>query len=428
MWTRRCYPTRRGINLPLNRINRPVIEAQSVCPSLTWTRGAKRTSTATLTGTSQSVVPSKTPIQGALPKRVIEDDPSIPPAPSYPTVIQQALNNMRIFSNCVVLTRVGSFYEMYFDQAEVYSKLLDLKLAAKPISLGRKVPMSGFPYFQLDRYLKKLVQDMNKYVAIIEEVPIDAEAKLKSGGLMFDRKVARVVTPGTLIDEKFMHEWENNFVLGIFYDHTAAMPGMMIEDTLNKQVEEATQELGIAWLDLSSGDFFTQKTTMDSLSSVLARIGPREIVIDPILAINQDSPISAVLNEGQYIITHHQYTSDSTSLWTSMLEEKGEGVNYGNFSEPEVGAGSFLLEFVDKQLQGKLPNLRPPMQRNHEDYMTIDRNSLKSLEVRQTMRDGGFEGSLLHAVRKTVTKSGHRLLCQRLSKILFILCVAFLAN
>jgi DNA mismatch repair ATPase MutS len=422
MWTRRCCPTRHGISLPLNRIHHPVIETQSISPSLTWTRGAKRTSTVTLTGTAQGATKSNKTIQGALPKKVIEDDPSMPPAPSYPTVIQQALNNMRKFSNCVVLTRVGSFYEMYFDQAEVYSKLLDLKLAAKPISLGRKVPMSGFPYFQLDRYLKKLVQDMNKYVAIIEEVPIDAEAKLKSGGLMFDRKVARVVTPGTLIDEKFMHEWENNFVLGMFYDHTA-MPGRTTKDIFERQVEEATEELGLAWLDLSSGDFFTQKTTMDSLSSVLARIGPREIVIDPILALDKDLPISLVLNEGQYIITHHEHTADSTSLWTSMLEEKGEGVNYGNFSEHEVGAGSFLLEFVDKQLQGKLPNLRPPMQRNHEDYMTIDRNSLKSLEVRQTMRDGGFDGSLLHAVRKTVTKSGHRLLCQRLSKVLLLYCI-----
>jgi DNA mismatch repair ATPase MutS len=371
-----------------------------------WTRGAKRTATVTL--------PPVPILQGALPKTVIEeDDTSLPAAETYPRVIQQALNNMRRFSNHVVLTRVGNFYELYFDQAETYSKLLNLKLAAKPISGNRKVPMSGFPYFQLDRYLKVLVQDLNQYVVMVEEFANDAEAKVKSGGLLFDRKVTRVITPGTLIDEKFMDPWENNFVLAVFSNHAPLSVGTM-KDTMERKVEEARQDLGLAWLDLSSGDFFTQKTTLDSLSSALARIGPREIIVDPSLSVDSSSPVLSVLKEGHFITTQHEPESETSSLWISMLEEKGSHVNYGSFSEQEVGAGSFLLEYVHKQLQGKLPNLRPPMQRNHEDYMTIDTNSLKALEVRQTLRDGGLEGSLLHAVRKTVTKSGHRLLCQRL--------------
>lgn len=416
MWTRQCcraarHPPHYTAILPLRqgecraRIHNHVISDPSV-PK--WTRGAKRISKATLTG-----IP-----QGPLPKRVTtEEDIPKQESPMYPTVIQQALNNMRKFSNCVVLTRVGNFYELYFDQAETYSKLLNLKLAMKPISLGRKVPMSGFPYFQLDRYLKVLVQDLNKYVAIVEEVPVDVEGKIKSGGLMFDRKVARVITPGTLIDEKFMDPWENNFVLGLCYNQTANSDNTIREETAPEKVaEDVAQELGLAWLDLSSGDFFTQKTTIDSLSSVLARIGPREIVIDPVITNDHSSPISSILSEGQYIITRYSHTSNPAGLWNSLLQDRGEGVNYGDFSEHEIEAGSFLLGYVDTRLQGNLPNLRPPMQRNHEDYMTIDRNSLKALEIRQTMRDGGLEGSLLHAVRRTVTKSGHRLLCQRLSK------------
>ena len=106
---------------------------------------------------------------------------------------------------------------MYFEQAEEYAALLNLKLAYKKTGAG-PVPMAGFPFFQLDRFLKILVQDLNKYVAISEEFTNNVADKAKSGGLMFDRKVARIVTPGTLIDEKFMDPYVNNFLLSIHMD------------------------------------------------------------------------------------------------------------------------------------------------------------------------------------------------------------------
>ena len=163
------------------------------------TRGAKTKSTKKLKDLQQGPITAE-----PLPELEADD------APQYPTVIQGAKNNMLKFSNCVVLTRVGNFYELYLEHAEQYAPLLNIKLASKKTNVG-PVAMAGFPFFQLDRFLKILVQDLNKYVAISEEFPVSIAGKVKSGGLLFDRKVARVVTPGTLIDEKFIDPYEKQF-------------------------------------------------------------------------------------------------------------------------------------------------------------------------------------------------------------------------
>jgi DNA mismatch repair ATPase MutS len=351
-----------------------------------WIRGAKRVTEVTVRAKPrpQGMVP---PPEEDVPEHVEE---SIS-APMYPTVIQQSLNNMRKFSHCVLLTRVGSFYELYFDQAETYAPLLALKLAKKRTNAG-PVAMAGFPYFQLDRFLKMLVQDMKCSVAISEEFPNDAAGKVRTGGLLFDRRVTRVVTPGTLIDEKFMNPWENNFILSI-------------------HGQSGGDELGLAWLDLSSGDFFTQTTDIATLSSALATIGPREVVVEQGVESVKGHPLRAVLDEGKITTTYHVATPGWD--WNSMIEDDFE-LEQDRFSAQEIGAGSLLLQYVQTQLQGNLPRLRPPIQKRHNAQMMIDKNSIKALEIKQTIRDGMYDGSLLHSVRKTETKGGTRLLCQRL--------------
>ena len=124
------------------------------------------------------------------------------------------------------------FIQLYFEQAEEFAPLLGMKLATKKTSAG-PVPMAGFPFFQLDRYLKMLVQDLNKYVAISEEFAPPAEDKAKSSnGLMFDRRVARIITPGTLIDEKFIDPSENNFLLAIYIDGSSVKEQVEQDDGL----------------------------------------------------------------------------------------------------------------------------------------------------------------------------------------------------
>lgn len=313
---------------------------------------------------------------------------------------------------------------MYFEQAEELAPLLNLKLASKKTSAG-PVPMAGFPFFQLDRFLKTLVQDLNKYVAISEEFANAPEDKSRSGGLLFDRKVARIITPGTLIDEKFMDPLENNFLLALYLDIPLLKAQVEAQnDGASSQLHtlaSSSQRVGLSWLDLSTGDFFTQFITAQMLPSAIARIGAREILVDQNLQDLIGPELQLLLGQDHRLITFFPFPDKIApmSQWTSMLEEPVSEKVTDSFTPEEVAAGYSLLEYIRIQLQGLNMKLQPPRRRHLNESMGIDRNSLRGLEILETSRDGFGKGSLLHAVRRTSTKSGARLLRDRLSMFPF---------
>ncbi|KAK4239808.1 hypothetical protein C8A03DRAFT_13812 [Achaetomium macrosporum] len=346
-----------------------------------------------------------------LPQGVVVPSEPLPPPveeePAYPTVVLQARRNMQKFENCVLLTRVGGFYELYFEQADEYGPLLNLK--------------AGFPFFQLDRFLKILVQDLNRHVAIAEEFPNDPSEKVKSGGLMHNRRVTRIITPGTLIDENFMDSYANNYVMAIHLPERAVSDDVGCQEVQRNistpdSANDASSRAGLAWLDLSTGYFFTQPTTLASLGSALSRVSPREIVLDKALESDQDHVLRPILQEERYLVTYSlRGELRQLSDWAPMLESEIPAQAVGEFTESEVQAGSLLLHYVRGRLQGLNMKLQPPVRQDSMQIMNIDRHSMRSLEIKQTIRDGAFRGSLLHAIRRTVTKSGARLLNEWLS-------------
>ncbi|PYI06173.1 DNA mismatch repair protein Msh1, partial [Aspergillus sclerotiicarbonarius CBS 121057] len=364
---------------------------------------------------TQSTVKLKDLPQGALKLEPYQD--AVDDIPKYPVVVQGHWNNMQKFKNCVILTRVGGFYELYFEQAEEMAPLLNLKLASKKTSAG-PVPMAGFPFFQLDRFLKILVQDLNKYVAVSEEFPIAAEDKLRSG-LLFDRKVARIITPGTLIDEKFMDPSENNFLLAVYIDKASLKKQLEQQDGSAAQhaLLSASQNVGLSWLDLSTGDFFTQVTTAQMLPSAIARIGAREILVDQGLQDMIGQELQLLVGHDHRLMTFFDFPHKVApmSRWGTMLEAPVSAAAAASFAADEIAAGYSLLEYIRVQLQGLNMKLQPPRRRHLDESMSIDRNSLRGLEIVETARDGFGKGSLLHAVRRTSTKSGARLLRDRLT-------------
>ncbi|KAF3001407.1 DNA mismatch repair ATPase msh1 [Curvularia kusanoi] len=328
------------------------------------------------------------------------------------------------FNHCVLVTRVGGFYELYFEHADEFAPILNLKKSKRKTSKGSKKPavsMAGFPAYQLDRYLKILVQDLNKHVAICDEFINDAPSRAK-GELQYTRRVSRIITPGTLIDEHFMDPWENNYLLSIHVD-----PKMLEKDKAITQSPGSSSvasvlnlprtEVGLAWIDLSSGDFHTQSTDIASLPTAVARIKPREIVLDSIFEQAEHSRIVSILQEDGHIITFQEPLDEPLTVkdWVPMLEDVVDDFDPANFSAGEVAAGGSLLHYVKHQLLGSRTRLQSPVRHQAEDHMSIDKNSLRALEIRSTIRDGTFEGSLLHSLKNTVTKSGTRLLSQRLS-------------
>ncbi|OAP59774.1 hypothetical protein AYL99_04776 [Fonsecaea erecta] len=351
--------------------------------------------------------------QGTIQAEPLPDLPA-DDEPQYPTVLQGAKSNMAKFDNCVLLTRVGNFYELYFEQAEEYGPLLNLKVGHKQTKLG-PVAMAGFPFFQLDRFLKMLVQDLNKYVAICEEFLVQASGKVKSGGLKHDRRVTRVITPGTLIDEKFLDPYEYNFLLSVH-------PEPMVTDPNNGSIPEAPkpepeQKIGLAWLDLSTGDFYTQTTGRGSLSSALTRIDPREIILPSDVSEEIHNEVQKIVGYDHRLLTVHETKGVFVSMteWNEMLESPVPENSDRVFSTAEKNAGHWLLDYVRQRLQGLQLRLQPPRQRELQAILNIDRNSLRGLEILETSRDGLGKGGLFHAVKRTSTKSGARLLRDRLT-------------
>lgn len=275
---------------------------------------------------------------------------------------------------------------------------------------------------QLDKFLKILVQDLNQYVAIAEEFPNDAIAKIKSGGNLFERKVTRVITPGTLIDENFMDPYAHNYILAIHMADAATSNLDNMQSTpSNDNVASTTTSVGVAWLDLSTGQFQTQSTTDSMLSSVITRIGPREIVLDNALSnVTRQHPIFIALAEDQRLVTfvsRSSMTADfkgSTGTSNALRElEHGEA-----FSSEERAAGARLLDYIDARLLENNLELQSPVRYSPEENMIIDKNTMRALELKQTLREpGATKGTLLHAIRRTITKSGARLLEERLCKL-----------
>ncbi|GFF41299.1 mutS protein homolog 1 [Aspergillus lentulus] len=391
--------------------HRPHARVELPTPHLELRRGARTRTTVKVKDLPQGTLKLEPYDDGATDAT---DD-----APRYPTVVQGHRNNMQKFRNCVILTRVGGFYELYFEQAEELAPLLNLKLAVKKTSAG-PVPMAGFPFFQLDRFLKVLVQDLNKYVAISEEFANATEDKAR-GGLLFDRRVARIITPGTLIDEKFMDPSENNFLMAVYID-VAALKAQLEqqEGDLSAQqhvLSSASQRVGLSWLDLSTGDFFTQSTTTQMLPSAIARIAAREILVDQKLQDLIGQELQLLVGHDHRLMTFFAYPSMILPIaqWSSVLEAPVADQDSDAFTPEEVAAGYSLLEYIRVQLQGLNLKLQPPRRRHLNESMNIDRNSLRGLEILETARDGFGKGSLLHAVRRTSTKSGARLLRDRLT-------------
>ncbi|CCG84210.1 protein of unknown function, partial [Taphrina deformans PYCC 5710] len=243
--------------------------------------------------------------------------------------------------------------------------------------------MAGFPFFQLERYLKILVTEMGKNVAISEEFtreagpqgrgPVDLNNKN-----IFDRRVSRIITPGTLIDEKFMQTEESNFLLSIIEG-----PG------------REGDRIGLAWMDLSTGDFVTHEIEPEILVSEVQRISPREII----------TSMDKARLPSEFLVTAVDAAEKASEKWISMVRSSNEA-----FSEGESLAGTMLLSYVASNLPESDLETLPPTRLQDSSVMALDSNALYSLEIRRSMRDQGLKGSLLHAMKRTTTKSGARLL------------------
>ncbi|KAF8222260.1 hypothetical protein L208DRAFT_608417 [Tricholoma matsutake] len=325
------------------------------------------------------------------------------------SLAKEILENLSKFSHCLLLTRVGQFYESYFDQATEIARLLNIKLTTRKWD-GRRVPMCGFPLVHVDKYLKVLVQQNKRFVAMCEEFPRFSDKGVKE----FDRRVVRVITPGTLIDEPFLNPFENNYLLAI--------------NCANDNVDSLGDcSVGLAWIDVSTGEFFSRPSTYDNLRDELARIGPREVVLDKQLEATKSHPVLQTLMEEDNFVSFVALSEDLHAKGVSSSEVKNRISDTAQPPVPveearislaisltpqETTAINILTTYLHANLLEHMPILSSPNQEGTTDRMQIDSHTIKALEVREGIREGGTKGSLLSVIKRTITSGGTRLLAR----------------
>ncbi|KIM48011.1 hypothetical protein M413DRAFT_61970, partial [Hebeloma cylindrosporum] len=284
--------------------------------------------------------------------------------------------NLKRFPHCILLTRVGQFYESYFDQAHEVSRLLNIKLTSKKWS-GSRIAMSGFPLIHLDRHLKTLVQQEQRFVAMCEEFPLQSNVNSKE----FERRITRIITPGTLIDESFLNPLDNNYLLAI------SLPSLS---------DAPSQTTGLAWIDVSTGEFYSKLCSFESLRDELARIAPREIVLSPALKATPSHRIFSALANADCPISYTGSLALETDLPDPSLR----------YNPPSSFAIALLTKFLKENLLEHMPLLERPIHEGAQEIMQIDSHTIQDLEIRESIYEGGTKGCLLSVVKRTTTNGG----------------------
>lgn len=301
--------------------------------------------------------------------------------------------------DAVCLIQVGSFYELYFDHARIYGPQLGLKVAERKTS-NYNIPMAGFPVHQLQKFVKLLVQDISVNVAIIDQYPGFQSDNEK----IIHRKISRIITPGTLVDETFMNYNENNYLLAISFP-----------PQIQKQPVDIDTVVGLSWIDVSVGDFYVQQTTLGNLISDVSRIGPSEIIMSKDVELDElVSWYQPLMDLKRYFLRYHKTVYLDLKLSFGVNETQVRQV-VETFEVREEAAMNMVLSYVNVNLPERNPSLDLPIKYWNERYLRMDSRTRDSLELVERNGYSGKNlsvGSLMNTIKRTVTPSGTRMLTE----------------
>ena len=295
-------------------------------------------------------------------------------------MMQQYLDVKSRHQDCVVLFRLGDFYEMFFDDAVLVSRELELTLTGKDCGLEERAPMCGVPYHAASVYIARLIEKGHK-VAICEQMTDPALSK----GLV-EREVVRIVTPGTVVDPAMLDEKSNSYIL------CAAFHG---------------KEISVAYTDVSTGEFAVNLIREAALRDELARVHPREIVTD------SEEQLSPYLTE-TVAVSVLPASAFARGAAEEQLLSHFKAVSLTALGmEPHdkraVAAGALLRYLADTQ-KNALAHITTVTHCQSGDTMYLDRATRRNLELTESLRSGERRGSLLWLLDKTCTAMGARLL------------------
>lgn len=305
----------------------------------------------------------------------------------YTPMMQQYLQTKEEYKDCILFYRLGDFYEMFFEDAEMVSKELELTLTGKNCGMEERAPMCGVPYHAVEGYLNKLVANGHK-VAICEQVE---DPKLARG--LVKREVIRIVTPGTNLDMQALDESRNNYIMCIVY---------------------LADKYGVSIADVSTGDYYvTEVDSERKLVDEIHKFGPSEIIC------NESFYMSGVDIDD----LRHRLGITICALETWYFgDELAENTLKGHFKvksltalglsdyDCSVIAAGALLKYLYETQKNNLDNIVAIHPYSTGKYMIIDSSTRRNLELVETLREKQKRGSLLWVLDRTKTAMGARLL------------------
>lgn len=289
--------------------------------------------------------------------------------------------------------RMGDFYELFFEDAVIAAACLNITLTKRGKHMGEDIAMCGVPAISHEDYLARLIKQGHK-VVICEQIESPAEAKKRGTKSVVQREVVRTVTAGTLIEDALLDEKKNNFLLAL---------------------AEIQSRYAIAWLDMSTGDLQVQSMSQDSITAVMARVNPGEILISEKLL--NDPRMTDILSPWNHLFTvlpFSRFDSTNGGLRLQNLFKVKTMDAFGNFSRAELAVSGALIDYLQLTQKGQLPRIAPPKQVIEGSVLEIDAATHSNLELTQTLK-GERKGSLLSSLDKTLTASGARLFSKQLS-------------
>lgn len=293
------------------------------------------------------------------------------------------------YKDCVLFYRVGDFFELFNEDAVEMSKVLDLTLTGKDCGLETRAPMCGIPAKSLDTYIQKCLEKGYK-IAICDQL---TEAK---AGVMVQRDVTRVVTPGTVMEETLLDEKKNNFIMSIYYSSNGS---------------------SISWCDITTGEFnvtdLDKNTGIEKINDIITMIAPAEIICNS-EAKNIENEILNLEHKNLPKFSANGDDAFNLNRCIDVLNKQFNTISLKGFDLEDkpnaIKASGALVQYLLTTQKRALVHIDNLKVIKYSNYMHIDYQSRKNLELVANARDGGRYGTLLWYLDKTSTSMGSRLL------------------
>lgn len=307
----------------------------------------------------------------------------------YSPMMQKYLETKEQYKDCILFYRLGDFYEMFFDDAILVSRELEITLTGKDCGQEERAPMAGVPHHAAESYIAKLIAKGYK-VAICEQLQDPKETK----GIV-ERGVVRVVTPGTIVDSNMLEERKNNFIMSIF---------------------KTGIYFGISVCDISTGEFYSAEIkdnhNFPQLLDEIARYTPSELVVNSMMGDCKEE-INKIKERFDLYITYYNdsyFKEDVFDLnkkfqFTDTNGKEITNIDSKNIAVPSINA---LIEYVTQTQKTTLGHINKITMYQISRYMSLDINARRNLEITEKMRDKSKKGTLLWVLDKTSTSMGGR--------------------